>query len=67
MSRVRGSLFAANPQILLRSSGGSFGNTVNTFLVLSIAEQWARAIWCEMIDVCGCLLWNEVHDSVIVL
>jgi hypothetical protein len=68
ISRVRGSLFAANPQILLRSSGGSFGKTVNTFLGLSIAGQWVRAMWCEMVGVCGCfLLWNEVDDSVIFL
>ena len=64
MSRVRGSLFAAKPQILLRSSGGSFGKTVNTVLGFSIAKQWVRAMWCEMIGVCCCfLLWNEVDDS----
>jgi hypothetical protein len=37
---------------------------VNMFFGLSIAEQWVRAMWCEMIGVCGCfLLWNEVDDS----
>jgi hypothetical protein len=54
MSRVRGSLFAANAHILLRSSGGSLGKTVNLPLVVSMVGRWFRATRCKMIGVCGC-------------
>ena len=39
MSRVRGSLFAAKPQILLRISGGSFLKTGNIPSSVAIVEQ----------------------------
>ena len=39
MSIVRGSLFAANPQILLRNSGGSFLKMGNISSVVAIVMQ----------------------------
>lgn len=47
MSIVRGSLFAAKPQTLLRSSGGSLRKMANIFSVAAIGELWAKVVRCE--------------------
>jgi len=51
MSRMRGSLFAAKPQILFRSSGGSLGKMVNIVSVVAsvaiVGQGFSNVVRCE--------------------
>jgi len=51
MSRMRGSLFAAKPQTLFRSSGGSLGKIVNIVsavaIVAIVGQGFSIVVRCE--------------------